>query len=50
MEKEFEKLMVELDGMKEKQEVVGHNTAKMAEKLESIEKTLNALYELLKNR
>ncbi len=50
MDKDFEKLTVELDGLKIKQEAISHNTAKTAEKLDAIEKTLQAIYDLLKNK
>lgn len=50
MDDDFKKLTVELDGLKIKQEAIAHNTEKTAEKLESIEKTLQAIYELLKTK
>ncbi len=50
MDKNFEDLIVELDGLKIKQEAVSNNTAKTVERLDSIEKTLQAIYDLLKNK
>jgi hypothetical protein len=50
MDKNFEDLIVELDGLKIKQEAVSNNTAKTVERLDSIEKTLQAIYDLLKSK